>query len=68
MQEQWNMSELPDAMIDQYVREYINASRRACYARHPERVMRQRLKSAANLLARHGLLDPATRDAIIARI
>lgn len=68
MKSQWDECSLPDAMIDQYVREYINASRRASYARHPDRVMRQRLKSAANLLARHGLIDPDARDAIIARI
>lgn len=55
-------------MLDEYARERENAARRACYARHPERVMRQRLTSAANLLTRHGLIDNQTRADILERV
>lgn len=50
--------------FDEYAREHYNAARRACYARHPERVMRQRLTSAANLLHRYGLIDDQQRQTI----
>lgn len=53
--------------FDEYARAYHNAARRASYARHPDRVMRQRLVSAANLLTRHGLLDEKTRCSILER-
>ena len=50
--------------FDAYAREHYNAARRACYARHPERVMRQRLTSAVNLLNRYGLIDDQQRQTI----
>lgn len=65
MQKEFN---LPEEMLDEYARAYVNATRRASYARHPERVMRQRLKSAAYLLARHGLIEADTLNAIISRV
>lgn len=49
---------------DAYAREHYNATRRASYARHPERVMRQRLTSAANLLNRYGLIDDHQKQTI----
>lgn len=51
--------------LDEYVREHVNAVRRASNARHPERVMRQRLRSAAALLYRHGLIDGDTCSQIM---
>lgn len=52
---------LPSGMtlenLDEYAREHHNAARRASYANHPERVLRQRLTCAANLLHRYGLLN-----------
>ena len=59
---------IPDDVLSDYVREYVNSTRRESYARHPERVMRQRLTSAANLLYRHGLLDDQQRNSIIAAV
>lgn len=56
---------LPDDVLPDYVREQINAIRRKSYARHPERVMRQRLTSAANLLNRHGFIDDRQRASIL---
>ena len=56
---------LPDDVLSDYVREYVNSTRRESYARHPERVMRQRLTSAANLLNRHGLIDDRQRASIL---
>ena len=50
--------------FDEYAREHYNATRRACYARHPERVMRQRLTSAVNLLHRYGLIDDQLKQSI----
>lgn len=65
----WN---LPDGvtleMLDEYARAQLNASRRASYARHPERVMKQRLTSAANLLCRYGLIDEETRATVLERV
>ena len=57
-----------DEMLEEYARERENAARRASYALHPERVLRQRLTSAANLLTRHGLIDDQTRAAILERV
>lgn len=51
-----------------WAKEYQNAARRKSYARHPERVMRQRLKSAVNLLARHGLIDDQAHASILSAI
>lgn len=59
---------IPDDVLSDYVRKYVNATRRESYARHPERVMRQRLTSAANLLTRHGLIDDHQRAAILAKV
>lgn len=56
---------IPDDMMPDYVRKEINSIRRASYARHPERVMRQRLTCAANLLNRHGLIDDSQRASIL---
>lgn len=56
---------IPDDVLSNYVREYVNSTRRESYARHPERVMRQRLTSAANLLNRHGLIDDRQRASIL---
>ena len=68
-QRNWNLPEgVTLAMLDEYARERENAARRASYARHPERVLRQRLTSAANLLTRHGLIDVQTRAAILQRV
>lgn len=65
----WNLPEgVTLEMLDEYARDHENAARRASYARHPERVMRQRLTSAANLLTRHGLIDDQTRAAILNRM
>lgn len=50
--------------FDQYALERYNAARRASYARHPDRVLRQRLVSAVNLLNRHGLIDNQQRQTI----
>lgn len=69
MPKEWT---LPSGMtletLDAYAREHQNAARRACYARHPERVMKQRLVCAANLLTRHGLIDDQTRATILQRV
>lgn len=54
--------------LDEYARQRTNRARRECYARHPERVMRQRLTSATNLLNRHGLIDDLQRDSILAAV
>ena len=54
--------------LDAFIRKYQNAARRASYARHPERVMRQRLTSAVNLLTKHGLIDDQIRGSILSRI
>ena len=59
---------IPDDVLSDYVREYVNATRRESYARHPERVMRQRLTSAANLLNRYGLIDDRQRASILAAV
>lgn len=55
-------------MLDQLTAERYNRQRRECYARHPERVMRQRIVSAANLLQRSGYLDNDHHAAILARV
>jgi len=69
MSQSWNLPEgVTLEMLDEYARERENAARRESYARHPDRVMRQRLTSAANLLARYGLLDTDARAAIHAAI
>ena len=59
---------IPDDALSDYVREQINSIRRASYARHPERVMRQRLTSAANLLNRYGFIDDRQRASILAAV
>ena len=41
-------------MLDEYARVKENARRRADYAKHPDRVLRNRLTTATNLLNRHG--------------
>ena len=65
----WNLPEgVTPELMDEYARERENAARRASYALHPERVLRQRLTSAANLLTRHGLIDDQTRAAILERV
>lgn len=56
------------AEISEYVRRYINRQRRASYADHPERVMRQRIRSAANLLIRQGMIDEDTHTTIMERM
>lgn len=62
MPKEWT---LPSGMtletLDAYAREHQNAARRACYARHPERVMKQRLVCAANLLHRQGVINDEER-------
>lgn len=40
--------------LDEFARKRENARRREDYARHPERVERQRLSSYTNFLRRHG--------------
>jgi hypothetical protein len=50
--------------FDAYAKAHYNAARRASYARHPDRVMRQRLVSAVNLLSRHGLIDNQLKQTI----
>lgn len=60
--------EITEEQLDKWVRDRANALRRESYTRHPERVMRQRLRSAVSLLARQGLIDDQTRDAILARV
>lgn len=54
--------------LDEYARARMNETRRQYYARNPEKIIRNRLTSAANLLAKHGLIDAQTRDAILARV
>lgn len=54
--------------LDEYARERLNETRRLYYARHPEQMLRNRLTSAANLLTKHGFIDPADRDDILARV
>lgn len=54
--------------FDAYARAHYNAARRASYARHPDRVMRQRLVSAANLLNRYGLIDNQQKQTITENI
>lgn len=63
-----NVRTLTPEELDEYTREYVNSLRRASYARHPERVMRQRLASAANLLNRQGYIDDQTRSTILHRL
>ena len=52
---EWN---LPDGLtldqLDEYARQRENARRRADYAKHPERVLRQRLSTYSNFLRRNG--------------
>lgn len=54
------MGELPEGltleMLDEYARHKENARRRADYAKHPERVERNRLTTYTNFLNRHGKL------------
>lgn len=56
---------IPDDVLSDYVREYVNATRRESYARHPERVMKQRLTSAANLLYRFDLVNDTQWQSIL---
>lgn len=52
------MFTLPDGLtleeLDEYARQRENARRRADYAKHPERVLRQRLSTYSNFLRRNG--------------
>lgn len=57
--------EVPKERLDRLANEYIRKLQRESYARHPERVMRNRLLSAARLLNRQGLLSDAAAAAII---
>lgn len=59
---------MPDDVLPDYVRKFVNLTRRESYARHPERVLRQRLTSAANLLNRHGYIDDRQRASILEAI
>lgn len=56
---------IPLEVLDQYARDRENAARRASYARHPERAMRHRIISAANLLFRNGYISSETHGAIL---
>ena len=52
---EWNLPEgLTLEQLDEYARQRENARRRADYAKHPERVERQRLSTYSNFLRRHG--------------
>lgn len=50
--------ELPEGLtldqLDEYARQRENARRRADYAKHPERVLRQRLSTYSNFLRKNG--------------
>lgn len=67
-----NAFELPDNLtleqLDEYARARMNETRRQYYARNPDKVIRNRLTSAANLLYRHGLIDDQTRAAVLSRV
>ena len=41
-------------MLDTYARQRENARRRADYARHPERILRNRGQQYVNFLTKHG--------------
>lgn len=43
-------------MLDEYARQKENARRRADYAKHPERIARQRTNTYRNFLNRQGYL------------
>lgn len=43
--------------LDEYARQRENALRRRSYARHPERVLRQRLRCAVRLLRKYGWIS-----------
>lgn len=43
-------------MLEEYARQHENAKRRADYARHPERVERNRMSTYTNFMNRHGKL------------
>lgn len=62
------MAQLTTAEFREYVRQYTNRKRRASYADNPERVMRQRIRSAANLLIRQGMIDEDTHTTIMERM
>ena len=54
---QWKLPDgLTEEMLIDYARNRENARRRADYARHPERVERQRMTTYTNFLNRHGKL------------
>ena len=57
---------LPDGItleqLDAYARERENARRRADYAKHPERIERQRVNTYRNFLTRRGYLVIAPED------
>lgn len=55
-------------VLDEYARQRENALRRECYARHPERAFKQRLRCAVYLLSRSGYLDEQTSGALISAI
>lgn len=57
-----------DALMEEYARARMNDSRRQYYARNPEKIIRNRLTSAANLLHKHGLIDDNTHASVLARI
>ena len=52
---EWNLPEgLTLDQLDEYARQRENARRRADYAAHPERALRQRLSSYSNFLRKNG--------------
>ena len=55
-------------LVDEYARLRINYARRESYARHPERVMRQRIISAANLLKKMGYLAEDQHASILEKV
>lgn len=59
------LDNLPKDVLHDYVKQYVNATRRESYRRNPERVMRQRLTSAANLLYRFNLVNDAQWQTIL---
>jgi len=57
-----------DALMEEYARARMNESRRQYYARNPEKIIRNRLTSAANLLHKHGLIDDNTHASVLSHI
>lgn len=61
------ITEIRDDDLVEYGRQFINETRRRSYAAHPERVLRNRVCSAAHLLHREGYIDDEQHDAILTR-